>query len=110
MNHRKSKVLTIGQGAVFVTKVGLEQQEEQDVARIVFPQKKRRRLHGAIMSYLALQMDWPEKVSGLVAEFLYYYKKVPEKTASDKKTFRLCKDFEAEWARYRNGPVSRRSK
>ena len=110
VNHRKSKVLTISQGAVFITKVGLEKQHEQDSARIVFPQKKRCRLHGAIMSYLALQMDWPEKVSGLVAEFLYYYKNVAVKTATDQKTFQLCKDFEAEWARYRNGPAPRRLK
>lgn len=110
VNHRKSRVLTIEQGTIFVTKVGLEQQPEQDNARIVFPQKKRRKLHGIIKSYLTMQMDWPEKVSGFVAEFLYYYKKVPQKTATDRKTFQLCKAFEAEWARYRNGPAPRRPK
>jgi len=108
VNHRKSKVLTIGQGTVFVTKVGLEQQSGQNVARIVFPQKKRRKLHGIIKSYLAEQMDWPEKVSGFVAEFLYYYKTVPEKTATDHKTFALCKAFEAEWAKYRTSSTPRR--
>jgi hypothetical protein len=110
VNHRKSRVLAISQGAVFVTKVGLEQQSGQKVARIVFPQKKRRKLHGIIGSYLAQQMDWPEKVSGFVAEFLYYYKRVPRKTATDLKTFALCRAFEEEWAKYRNGPAPRRRK
>lgn len=102
VNHRKSKVLALSQGAVFITKVGLEEGPGGSVARIVFPQKKRRKLHGIIMSYLKGQMDWPEKVSGLVSEFLYYYKRVHWKTATDQKTFNLCKAFEAEWARHRN--------
>ena len=53
-------------------------------------------------------MDWPEKVSGLVAEFLYYFKNVWPKTETDKKTFALCQAFEAEWAKYRKSPVMRR--
>jgi hypothetical protein len=109
VNHRKSKVLALGQGAVFVTKVGLEQQLEHS-ARIVFPQKKRRRLHGAIKSYLVGQADWPEVVSGLVAEFLYYFKTVEKRTATDSKTFALCRAFEAEWSKYRKGHPPRRKK
>jgi hypothetical protein len=105
VNHRKSKVLALSQGTVFITKVGLEQQVEQNVARIVFPQKKRRRLRNEIVKYLTQQTDWPEHVSGLIAEFLYYYKNVSQKTATDRKTFALCKAFEAEWERYRKGPV-----
>lgn len=110
VNHRKSKVLDLHKGTVFVTKVGLEHQPGSDVARIVFSQKKRRRLHGAIRSYLVGQKDWPEMVSGLIGEFLYYYRTVPKKTATDRKTFALCKAFEAEWAKYRDGPAPRRQK
>ena len=110
INHRKSKVLDRSKGTVFVTKVGLEQQPGSDIARLVFPQKKRRRLHGAIQSYLVGQKEEPKIVSGLVGEFLYYYKTVQEKTATDWKTFALCKAFEAEWAKYRDGPAPRRQK
>lgn len=105
VNHRKSKVLALSQGTVFVTKVGLAAQPDAPVARLVFPQKKRRRLRNAILNYLTHQMDWPEHVSGLVAEFLYYYKNVPEKTSTDRKTFALCRAFESEWAKWRKGPV-----
>ena len=100
VNHRKSRVYALSQGTIFITKVGLEKQEGTTVARLVFPQRKRRRLHNAIHEYLNMQRDWPEYVSGLIGEFLYYYKQVPEKTASDKKTFALCKAFETEWAKY----------
>ncbi|MBI4065621.1 hypothetical protein HY412_00300 [Candidatus Kaiserbacteria bacterium] len=103
INHRKSKVLCRAMGTVFVTKVGLQAPSEDGsscTAKLVFSQKKRRRLHGIIKSYLAMQMDWPEKVSGYVAEFVYYYKNVGEPTATDRKTFALCKEFEAEWSRH----------
>lgn len=103
-NHRKSKVLVLEKGAVFITKVGLESRPEHTTARLVFPQRKRRRLRNAIMDYLTWQTDWPEKVSGLVAEFLYHYKSVKRRTASDHKTFALCQAFEAEWSKYRKGP------
>jgi hypothetical protein len=103
VNHQKSKVLALSMGAVFITKVGLALTEDGGV-RLVFPQKKRRRLHQAIQKYLCQESDWPEKVSGLIAEFLYYYKNVLVKTASDRKTLALCKRFEAEWAKYREGP------
>lgn len=105
VNHRKSKILSRNMGTVFVTKVGLRNslptERQSSIAKIVFPKKKRRRLHGIIGSYLHQQMDWPEKVSGYVAEFVYYFKTVDEPTASDKKTFALCKEFETEWAKYR---------
>lgn len=104
-NHRKSKVQIIDQGTIFITKVGLEKQPDRISARVVFPQKKRRRLRNAIMDYLTWQTDHPEKVSGLIAEFLYYYKFVgSQQTASDRKTFALCVAFENEWAKYRKGP------
>ncbi|MBU6388472.1 hypothetical protein KGQ72_01170 [Patescibacteria group bacterium] len=105
VNHRKSKVLSREMGAVFVTKIGLRnrtgKEDGSETAKIVFSQKKRRRLHGIIGSYLTMQMDWPEKVSGLIAEFIHYYKNVDESTATDRKTFALCKLFEAEWAKHR---------
>jgi hypothetical protein len=104
-NHRKSKVLVLRRGTVFITKVGLESRSDHATARLVFPQRKRRRLRNAIMDYLTWQTDWPEKVSGLVAEFLYHYKNVGTgRTASDKKLFALCWAFEAEWSKYRKGP------
>lgn len=102
VNHRKSKVLAISMGTVHVTKVGLSYEPSRDGARLVFPQKRRRKLHGMIQSYLVRQSDWPEKVSGYVAEFLHYYKKVLVKTRTDVKTFGLCKQFEKEWAKYRH--------
>ena len=106
VNHRKSKVLSREMGAVFVTKIGLRDStaatEDTLEAILVFSQKKRRCLHGMIGSYLSGQMDWPEKVSGFIAEFLYYYKNVGTPTCTDQKTFALCKKFEAEWAKYRN--------
>jgi hypothetical protein len=99
VNHRKSKSLSISMGAVFVTKIGLEEKSSATEARIVFPQKKRRKLHGMLKSYLAtpFQMDEPEKISGHVSEFIYYYKNVPEHTLTDAKTFALCKKFEELW-------------
>ncbi len=105
VNHRKSYVLSREMGRVSVTKMGLRDpsitEEKSKRATLVFPQKKRRRLHGMIGGYLAWQMDWPKKVSGLVAEFIYYYKNVEEPTATDRKTFALCKKFETAWSKYR---------
>jgi hypothetical protein len=107
-NDRKSSVRLLSMGPVWITKVGLEKPEGKPV-RIIFPQAKRRRLHGLIHQYLSGEMDWPERVSGYVAEFLYYYKQVRERTATDRKTFALCRAFRAEWDRY-GGPRYRRSK
>ncbi len=103
VNHRKSKVLSREMGTVFVTKVGLRENPSDAKAEsiTVFSRKKRRHLHGIIGGYLAMQMDWPEKVSGFVAEFIHYYKNVKIPTASDRKTFELCKIFEREWAKHR---------
>lgn len=103
VNHRKSHVLARPMGTVFVTKIGLRGEGPKDTgsAILVFSKKKRRRLHGIIGSYLKMQMDWPEKVSGLIAEFLHYYKNVRKPTKTDQKTFALCKKFEAVWTRKR---------
>lgn len=102
VSHKKSKVQMVGMGTVFVTKSGLREDEERSKSSVlVFPQRKRRRLHGIIGCYLAWQMDSPEVVSGYVAEFIYYFKKVERPTASDRKTFELCKKFEVEYAKYR---------
>ena len=98
VNHRKSFVLSREMGTVFVTKIGLLRGNEKAV--LVFPRKKRKKLHAIIWSYLHRQMDWPERVSGYVGEFLHYLKNV-EPTATDMKTFALCKAFEAEWAKYK---------
>lgn len=95
INHRKSKVLSREMGTIFVTKVGLREPEKQGSSRsiIVFPQKKRRKLHGLIGNYLKAGMVKPELVSGYIAEFLHYFKNVTVKTATDKKTFALCREF-----------------
>lgn len=99
INHRKSHVLAREMGTVFITKVGLREPADGGKVTLVHPQKKRRKLHEIVRSYLLRQMDWPEKVSGYIPEFLYYYKNVGEPTATDHKTFALCKKFETEWAR-----------
>ncbi len=105
VNHRKSRVLSREMGTVHVTKVGLHERPYVDVrqqsAKMTFPQKKRRKLHGMIKSYVEGHKDWPEKVSGFIAEFLYYFKKAGVPTKSDRKTFALCREFEREWAKYR---------
>lgn len=104
VNHRKSKILSKEMGTVFVTKIGLRYKKDwknQTESVVVFPKRKRSKLHGIIGSYLKKQMDWPEKVSGYVAEFLHYFKNVKNPTASDMKTFTLCKEFEKEWDKYR---------
>lgn len=103
LNRRKSRVELLSMGPVQVTKVGLMQKSVDGPTRIVFSQQKRRKLHGLIHSYLTGEMDWPERVSGYVAEFLYYYRKVDMKTATDRKTFTLCQQFKAEWELY-GGP------
>lgn len=110
INHRKSHVLARSMGTVHVTKVGLIAEKATERGLLVFPQKKRRKLHGAIRSYLVGQTDWPEVVSGLIAEFLYYYKHVEVKTRTDYKTFGLCKEFEKEWAKYDHDRRHRRRK
>lgn len=110
INHRKSFVLSRKMGTVFVTKVGLSSEDELTLhdfphdkeAKLVFPQKKRRKLHGIIGSYLKMKMDWPAKVSGYVAEFLHHIRAVRSITSSDNKTFALCKIFESEWAKHKN--------
>lgn len=105
VNRRKTRILNVDQGTVFVTKVGMRvaAEQEQSSLVIVFPQSKRRRLHGIIKSYLAtpFQNDSPEVVRGLAAEFLYYYKLVDNPTKTDEKTFVLCKAFEQASEKYR---------
>ena len=113
VNHRKSKVLKRSMGTVFITKQGLRSpvhsNEEKRDAILVFPQKKRRRLHGIIKSYLvtgkngtfALWNDEPEVIRGIIAEFIHYYKNVETPTATDMKTFALCKEFQEVSDKYR---------
>lgn len=116
VNHRKSKVLMREMGTVFVTKVGLGESVKETTstcddtkiipttpATLVFPQKKRRKLHGIIGSYLAtpFQNDAPEEVRGVIAEFLHYYKHVVTPTETDVKTFGLCKKFQEVSDEYR---------
>lgn len=110
VNDRKSRIGILGMGQVSVTKMGLEAQGEEgsgQPARLVFPQKKRRRLHGLIHSYLSEKMDWPEKVQGHAAEFLQYAQRVHPRTATDEKTLALCRQFFAEWRKY-GGPKWKR--
>ena len=89
INHLKTKILKRSQGTVFITKVGMRTNPDdpQGQSILVFPQKKRRRLHGIIKSYLAtpFQNDSPEVVRGIAAEFLYYYKLVVTPTKTPRK-------------------------
>jgi hypothetical protein len=115
VKHRKSSLLNRALGTVFVTKVGLRvepterkpwdawdecarEEHERVKAILTFSQKKRRRLWGIIGSYMATpwQNDSPEVISGLIAEFIYYWKNVEVKTASDIKLMNRCKEFEEE--------------
>lgn len=118
INHMKSRVLIRSKGTVFVTKIGLRtldpipQGENENVVRfsksvLVFPQKKRRRIHHIIKSFFKLSSalpgqsasywnDNPERITGIIAEFLHFIKNVEKPTASDRKTLLLCKQFEKE--------------
>jgi len=129
VNHRKSRLELLSMGSASVTKMGLNRPFDLELFRghrpptpenmqremhtgpplLVFSQRKRRRLHRIIHSYLTLEMDWPEKVSGYAAEFLYYYKQVAVKTATDHKTFALCRQFLAEWQKH-GGPKRKRGR
>lgn len=108
VNHRKSKVIDKDHGTVFITKVGLEDRGNKKTvtSTIVFPKKKRCRLEGIIKSFLCepFQIDTPEIIAGMAAEFLHYYRLVTtdpndkekrtEPSRSDARTFRWCKAFE----------------
>ena len=102
INHRKSYVRWFDVGEVVITKTILSKSKGVKVAKLVFSQKARRKLHGLIKSYLHMQMDHPEVVSGHIAGFLHYYKNVKTPTRSDEKTFSLCKAFEEAWAPYKS--------
>lgn len=114
VKHLKSFVLKRSMGTVFVTKLGMrvenvgKEEEKGQKGILTYPQKKRRRINGILQSFLkpipkkegdisklsGYQNDSPEVVSGMIAEFLHYYKNVKKPTESDKKTFALCKEFE----------------
>jgi hypothetical protein len=107
VNDRKTTIRLIDMGTVFVTKVGMRRgectDERKNPAILVFPQKKRRRIHGVIQSYLATPFwnDSPEVIRGIIAEFLHYYANVVTPTKTDAKTLALCKEFEAASNEYR---------
>lgn len=106
INHRKSRVLSQAMGTTFITQVGMRLPAASHATSLnvlVFPQRKRRKLHGIIRSYLAtpMQNDAPEVVRGFVAEFLYYYKRVVNPTMTDAKTFALCQEFQKVSGPYR---------
>jgi hypothetical protein len=116
VNHRKSTVRSRHMGTVFVTKVGMredtDESEDAKPAILVFPQKKRRRIHGIIQSYLTKELwnDSPEVIRGIIAEFLHYYKCVVTPTRSDAKTFALCKEFERVSEPYRKDYKKKRKR
>lgn len=107
INHKKSTVRSRDMGTVFVTKIGMEKDvtasDKSAPAILVFPGKKRRRIHGIIQSYLTENFwnDSPEVVRGIIAEFLHYYNHVVTPTKTDAKTFALCKAFEQASDKYR---------
>jgi hypothetical protein len=116
VNHLKSHVRWRAKGTIFITKIGMHEPEadvkvtsdeetykEPNPAILVFPQKKRRRIHGIIQSYLEGYKwnDSPEIIRGIIAEFIHYYKHVVTPTKTDEKTLALCKEFEKVSAPYR---------
>lgn len=109
VNHKKSKVLSVEFGTLFVTKVGLRKTTEEP-AVLTFPQKKRRRLHGIIKSYFAGWNNEPNVIAGIIAEFIYYFRMVSKPTETDQKTFALCKEFESAWYSARKEKPTRREK
>lgn len=107
-NKEKSRVAQLPLGTVFITKWGLERPgwDSEEPARLVYPQRKRRKLHGLINNYLHLGDVEPERVSGYIAEFIHYYKQARPPTATDQKTFALCQEFQRVW-REQGGPRNR---
>lgn len=120
VKHRKSFVLSREMGAVFITKLGMRippQKKSKEIyggesevrpirkqmeGILTFPKKKRTRLRGIIRSYLAKEWrnDIPEVISGLIAEFVYYWRNVKRRTSSDRTLMMLCKRFEQEAAHH----------
>ena len=119
INLKKTFIYKRSMGTVFITKLGIrtehevvekeeEAREKDKVGILTFSQKKRRCINGILQSFLkpvpqkegastkvmGYQNDSPEIVSGMIAEFLYYFKNVEKPTESNKKTFALCKEFE----------------
>ncbi len=117
VKHLKSKVLKRSMGTVFITGLGLRSPPREDDVEedgvimeegiLVFPRKKRRRIEGAMKSYLkpvpprlgsgtSLPGYWndsPEQVLGLAAEFVHYYSNVRTPNKSDERTMNLYKQF-----------------
>ncbi|MDQ5962227.1 MAG: RNA-directed polymerase [Patescibacteria group bacterium] len=100
VNHRKSRVLDVKHGTVFVTKVGIENTGDKAVLR--FPRWKRDRIEGVMKSYLATPAwnDSPEVIRGMIAEFLHYLRLVTP-TETDKRTLNFCKEFKHASHEYR---------
>jgi hypothetical protein len=103
VQHRKSFVLDREKGTVFITKVGLHQDER----RLVFPGDKRAALHNMlhrifqgkeVKSSSGKECDPLCVVSGHVAEFLGYVasngRRGMPPTKADEKMLALCKKFE----------------
>ena len=108
LNDLKAQILQVSMGTVFINNWGVRHEQGANV--LVFPQATRRKLHGIIKSYLEGPhiFDHPEVVSGYVAGFIAYWKAVKVKTKTDQKTMTLCKLFEVEWAKHRQGEPRRR--
>lgn len=102
VNHNKSFVLSRGMGSVFVTKVGIScDNDNHSRGNLLFPQKKRRQLHGIIKSYIRRGEGSPYVISGLVAEFINHYRNT-RISKSDEKTYILCQQFKIIWERRRS--------
>lgn len=93
VKHGKSRVLCRDQGVVTVTKVGLAPGD--GAARLVFGRAKARQLEGALGRYEKRpEFTNPNKVAGLVGQFIYFTKMKNEHTQSEIALLHRCKDFE----------------
>ena len=94
VNHKKSKVVNLYKGPVTIT--GLKLRKDLGEIKLVFPQKKRKKLHGLINSFINRGTVGKGRVAGYVAEFLGFYnvvKSLKQVTKSDEKTLALCREF-----------------
>ena len=100
VNHRKSKVLFIEQGTVFITGVGLPRDGSK---QLIYPQKIRYKLHALIKNWYERGDVEEDVVVGHIAQFKAYLKHILKPTKTDERTLALCTKFEKlrrEFRRY----------
>ncbi len=123
LNNWKTQFGQRTKQTVFITKIGLRADPstlitEEEITPeteflptqpsiLTFSGKKRRELRNIIQSFFALASapqgktamywnDQPEKIRGMIGEFVQYYRHVGSPTKSDWALRRLCREFEKE--------------